>query len=228
MFASVSFQNVANGPNYIWKDPNNPSFIMIHDNYTVADGQHLLIPFWGALFEQDIYKHAAIGNSNHSNIWLVNGSDTNIQPRLQGGAYAITYYTERVAYVVMNGTYIADVNGLYTTAGAWSNHSSNYVWAPPLTPNGHLFSYQGGELHIFKQRYNGTAFFWQDFGTIARNITSAMPFYSPLNTGGGFNTKFVGVKLTTTDPKSTNRGFRAVNTILDTTIDYRTAIALTQ
>jgi hypothetical protein len=228
MYSAVSFQNVANGPNYIWKDPNNPSFIMIHDNYTVTDGQHLLIPFWGALFEQDIVRHAALGNTNHSNIWLANGSDTNINPRLQGGAYAVTYYTERVAYVVMNGTYYSDNNGSYTTAGAWSSHSSNYVWAPPGTPNGHLFSYKGGELHLLKQRYNGTTFYWQDITTVARNLTSATPFYTPLNSGGGFNTKYVGVKLTATDPKSTNRGFLAVNTLLDTAIDYRTAIALTQ
>jgi hypothetical protein len=228
MFAAVSFQNVSNGPNYIWKDPNNPSFIMIHDNYTVADGQHLLIPFWGALFEQDIVRHAALGNTNHSNIWLSNGSDTNINPRLQGGAYAITFYTDRVAYAVMNGTFTADINGLYTTAGIWSNHSPNYVWAPPGTPNGHLFSYSGGELHVLKQRYNGSSFYWQDIAVVARNLTTAMPFYTPLNSGGGFNTKYVGIQITTNDPKSSNRNFAATNMIINTTVDYRTALALTQ
>jgi len=228
MFAAVSFQNVANGPNYIWKDPNNPSFIMIKDNYTVTDGQHLLIPFWGALFEQDIVRHAAIGNTNHSNVWLSNGSDTNINPRLQGGAYAITFYTDRVAYAVMNGTFTADNNGPYTTAGAWSSHSSNYVWAPAGTPNGHLFSYSGGELHFLKQRYNGISFYWQDIAVVARNLTTAMPFYTPLNSGGGFNTKYVGIQITTNDPKSTNRKFAATNMIINTTVDYRTALALTQ
>ena len=55
-----------------------------------------------------------------------------------------------------------------------------------------------------------------------------MPFYTPLNTGGGFNTKYVGVKITATDTKVTNQNFIAVNSLMDTAIDYRTAIALTQ
>jgi hypothetical protein len=228
MFAAVSFQNVAGGPNYIWKDPGNPSLIMIKDNYNVTAGQHLLIPFWGALFEQDITKATAGGAASHSNIFLSNGYDTNINPRLQGGAYAITYYTDRTAYVVMNGTFTADVNGLYTTAGAWNSHSPNYVWAPVGTPNGHLFSYSGGELHIFKQRYSGSSFYWQDIAVVARNLTTAMPFYTPLNSGGGFNTKYVGIQVTTNDPKSSNRNFAATNMIINTTVDYRTALALTQ
>lgn len=229
MYAAVTFQNVANGPNYIWKDPGNPSLIMIKDNYNVLTGQHLLIPFWGALFEQDITKSSAGGSSNHSNVFLANGADTNIKPRdYLAGAYAITYYTERVAYVVMNGTYYADNNGLYTTAGAWNAHSANYVWADSTIPPGHRFSYKNGELHQFKQRYNGTSFYWLDQGVVARNLTSAMPFYSPLNTGGGFNTKYVGVKITATDAKVTNQNFIAVNSLMDTAIDYRTAIALTQ
>jgi type II secretory pathway pseudopilin PulG len=229
MFAAVTFQNVANGPNYIWKDPGNPSLIMIKDNYNVIKGQHLLIPFWGALFEQDITNATASGSSNHSNIFLANGADTNINPRdYLSGSYAITYYTERVAYVVMNGSYYADNNGLYTTAGAWSSHSSNYVWATPDVPGGHRFSYQNGELHLFKQRYSGGSFYWQDLATVARNLTSAMPFYSPLNTGGGFNTKYVGIKITATDTKVTNQNFVAVNSLMDTAVDYRTAIALTQ
>jgi len=228
MFAAVSFQNVANGPNYIWKDPGNPNLIMIKDNYGVSAGQHLLIPFWGALFEQDITKATAGGSANHSNIFLQNGADTNINPRLQGGAYAITYYTDRAAYAVMNGTFYQDTNGLYTTAGAWNTHSPNYVWAPTGTPPGHLFSYKDGELHVLKQRYSGGAFYWQDVAVVARNLTTAMPFYTPLNSGGGFNTKYVGIQITTSDPRSSNRNFLATNMIINTTVDYRTALALTQ
>ena len=230
MYAAVTFQNVANGPNYIWKDPGNPNLIMIKDNYNVTTGQHLLIPFWGALFEQDIVKATAGGSANHSNIFLSNGADTNIKPRdYLAGSYAITYYTDRVAYVVMNGTFYSDNNGLYTTAGTWNQHSTNYVWANPNSvPPGHRFSYQNGELHLFKQRYNGTSFYWQDYATVARNLTSAMPFYTPLNTGGGFNTKYVGIKITATDVTVTNQNFVAVNSLMDTAVDYRTAIALTQ
>jgi type II secretory pathway pseudopilin PulG len=215
MYAAVTFQNVSSGPNYIWNDPPS-GLIKIKDNFNVTTGQHLIIPFWGALFEQDIIKSTAMG-ANHSNIWLANRADTNIKPRdYLTGAYAITYYTERVAYVVMNGTYYSDNNGSYTRAGAWSAGSSNYVWATPDIPPGHRFSYKNGELHKFNQRYDGTNFYWQDVATVARNLTSAMPFYTPLNTGGGFNTKV------------TNQNFIAVNSLMDTAIDYRTAIALTQ
>lgn len=228
MFAAVSFQNVASGPNYIWKDPGNPSLIMIKDNYNASAGQHLLIPFWGALFEQDITKATAGGSSNHSNIFLQNGADTNINPRNVGDAYAITYYTNRVAYAVMNGTFYDDNNGLYTTAGTWSSHSPNYVWAPPGTPPGHRSSYKNGELHLLKQAYSGGSFYWQDVAVVARNLSTAMPFYSPLNAGGGFNTKYVGIQVTTADPKSSNRNFVASNMIINTTVDYRTALALTQ
>jgi hypothetical protein len=226
MFAAVSFQNVANGPNYIWKDPPS-SLIMIKDNYKVSTGQHLLIPFWGALFEQDIIQASAWGSTNHSNIKLVNGADMNINPRpFNGGAYAITYYTDRVAYAVMNGTFYKDsAKGIYTPD---VHKSSNYVWAPPGTPNGQLYSYSNGELHFLKQTYSGGSFYWQDVAVVARNLTVAMPFYSPLNSGGGFNTKYVGIQVTTADPKSSNRNFVASNMIINTTVDYRTALALTQ
>jgi len=225
MFAAVTFQNVANGPNYIWNDPNGSGPIMIKDDYKVSAGQHLLIPFWGALFEQDIYKSTAGGSANHSNIFLQNDVQTGIKPRdSSSGIYAITYYTERVAYVVMNGTYTKDVTGLYTEG----TKNNTYVWAPPGTPNGHRYRYQNGELHLFKQGYAGSSYYWKDTAVVARNLTSAMPFYSPLNTGGGFNTKYVGVKITATDTKVTNQNFVAVNSLMDTAIDYRTAIALTQ
>lgn len=227
MFAAVTFQNVSNGPNYVWNDPAGGNKIMIKDNYNVTAGQHLLIPFWGALFEQDITKVTAGGLANHSNVFLTGNYETGIKPRdVNSGIYAITYYTDRIAYVVMNGTYYKDAqNGTYTNS---SKNSSDYVWAPPGTIPGKLYSYSGGELHLFKQRYNGTSFYWQDTATVARNLTSAMPFYTPLNTGGGFNTKYVGVQLTSMDPGSSNRGYKAVNSLLDTSIDYRTAIALTQ
>jgi hypothetical protein len=81
---------------------------------------------------------------------------------------------------------------------------------------------------MFRQRYSGGSFYWEDVAVVARNLTSAMPFYSPLNTGGGFNPKYVGIKITATDTKVTNQNFIAVNSLMDTAVDYRTAIALTQ
>jgi hypothetical protein len=224
MFAAVSFQNVANGPNYLWKDPGNSSLIMIKDNYKVNPGQHLLIPFWGALFEQDIVRSTASGSANHSNVFLQNGADTNINPRNVGDAYAITYYTDRVAYAVMNGTFAKNTSGLYTEG----TKNNTYVWAPPGTPPGHLYNFKNGELHFLRQAYSGGSFYWQDVAVVARNLTNAMPFYSPLNSGGGFNTKYVGIQVTTSDPKSSNRNFAASNMIINTTVDYRTALALTQ
>jgi hypothetical protein len=40
--------------------------------------------------------------------------------------------------------------------------------------------------------------------------------------------KYVGVTLTARDPKSTNRGYLATATLLDTQIDYRSRLTLTQ
>jgi hypothetical protein len=124
----------------------------------------------------------------------------------------------------MNGTYTKDTTGLYTEG----SKNNTYVWAPPGTPPGHLYRCDGSELHFLKQRYSGGSFYWQDIAVVARNLTTAMPFYTPLNSGGGFNTKYVGIQISTNDPKSSNRNFAATNMIINTTVDYRTALALTQ
>jgi hypothetical protein len=235
--SGVSFQNISSGPNYIWKDPGNVNLIMIKDSPNQPiPGQHLVIPFWGSLFEQDITKVTAGGAANHSNVFLANGYDTNINPRLQGGAYAITYYTDRVMYLVQNGHFVLDTSGLYTTIsgnnGAQNNFYStaDFKVAPAGTASGKLYRYENGEVHLYKQRYTGSAFYWQDQAAtgIARNITSPYPFYVPLNTGGSPNTKYVGVNLSASDPKSSNRGYVATNSLLSTTIDYRASITLTQ
>ncbi|MEY2508168.1 MAG: hypothetical protein QOH01_2497 [Verrucomicrobiota bacterium] len=235
--SGVSFQNVYSGPNFIWKDPGNPSLIMIRDNPKPIAGQHLVIPFWGSLYEQDITKVAANGTANHSNVWLANGAETNINPRLMGSAYAITYYTDRVLYLVQNGHFVLDpVDGRYTTVsgnnGAGNNFYStlDFKIAPSGTSTGKLYRYENGELHIYKQRYTGAAFFWEDQATngIVRNLTSPYPFYIPLNAGGTANTKYVGVDLSASDPKSSNRGYLATSSLLSTLIDYRASITLTQ
>lgn len=235
--SGVSFQNIASGPNYIWKDPGNPSMIMIKDNPKPVPGQHLIIPFWGSLFEQDIVKVTANGSANHSNVFLSNGTDTDINPRLLGGAYAITYYTDRVVYLVQNGHFVLDpVAGLYTTIsgnnGAGNNFYStlDFKVAPAGTSTGKLYRYEDGELHLYKQRYSGSSFFWEDQAPrgVARNITTPYPFYVPLNSGGSANTKYVGVNLGAADPRSSNRKYLATNSLLNTTIDYRASITLSQ
>jgi type II secretory pathway pseudopilin PulG len=235
--SGVSFQNVASGPNYIWKDPGNPSLIMIKDNPKPVPGQHLVIPFWGSLYEQDITKVTAGGSANHSNVFLANGTETNINPRLTGNAYAIIYYTDRVLYLVQNGHFVPDpVGGRYTTISGNNGNGNNFYStaafkvAPANTSTGQLYRYENGELHIYKQRYTGSAFFWEDQAPngIVRNLTSPYPFYIPLNSGGTANTKYVGVDLSASDPKSSNRGYLATNSLLSTTIDYRASITLTQ
>lgn len=90
------------------------------------------------------------------------------------------------------------------------------------------YRYENGELHLYRQDYNGSAVYWKDTATVARYISSPQPFYIPLNSGGSPNTKYVGVKLTARDPKSSNRGYLASASLLDTQVDYRSRICLSQ
>lgn len=234
-FPAVSFQNIAAGPNYIWKDPGSASLIMIKDGGAKPiPGQHLVIPFWGSLYEADITKVSASGSANHSNVFLTNNVGTRINARDIGNAYAITYYTDRVAYAVTGGNYVSDNSGLYTGADASGNAVTGqgrivkYIEAPTGTSSGQRYRFENGELHLYKQRYAVSSFYWQDIATVARNITSPFPFSVPLNSGKSFNNKYVAVKLSASDPGSSNRNYAATNSLLDTQIDYRTAITLIQ
>jgi hypothetical protein len=123
-------------------------------------------------------------------------------------------------YVVKNGSYIAD------SQGPWILSGGNYVAYTSGTMQRYRF--ENGELHQYRQRYNGTAFYWQDIATVAKYISSPKPFYIPLNSSGSVDSKYVGVKLTTRDPKSSNRGYLASASLLDTQIDYRSRICLYQ
>ena len=218
--AGVSFQNIAGGPNYVWKDPGNESLIMIRDDPNVAtEGMRLLIPFYG--LEADMTKVAAKGSNNHRNIFInADQSTPTINAPALGGSYCITYYTDRTMYLVQGGQYIADVKG------GWILSGGNYV--PYTSGSMQRYRFENGELHLYKQRYTGSTVYWQDQGTIARYISSPKPFYVPLNSVGGSNNKYVGVKLTTRDPKTSNRNYLSTATLLDTQIDYRSRIALYQ
>jgi hypothetical protein len=245
--AGVSFQNVASGPNFVWKDPGNADLIMIKDNPSKPiEGQRLIIPFFN--LEEDITKVTAAGSANHSNVFIkADQSTPPISPPDFGSSYAITYYTDRAMYVVRNGQYIPDSQGLYTvTTSAYSSgNATRYVLTngsykpsatgtlvvtPALYTSGtaQRYRFEEGELHFYKQRYSGSAVYWQDSGVVAKYISSPQPFYVPLNRGGSANTKYVGVKLTARDPKSSNRGFLSTASLLDTQIDYRSRITLTQ
>ena len=247
MAAGVSFQNVSSGPNFVWKDPGNASLIMIKDNPTKpTEGQRLIIPFFG--MEEDITKVTASGSANHSNVFIkADQSTPNITAPDYGSPYCITYYTDRTMYVVRKGSYIPDSQGPYTitTAAYSSGNKDRYtlsgtiyrpsdtgtlVVTPALYTSGSAqrYRFEDGELHLYKQGYSGSSVYWQDIATVARYISSPMPFYVPLNSGGSPNTKYVGVKLTARDPKSSNRGYLATASLLDTQIDYRSRITTTQ
>lgn len=247
MAAGVSFQNVSSGPNFVWKDPGNPDLIMIKDNPDKPEeGQRIIIPFFG--LEEDITKVTASGSANHSNVFIKADQQTPpIDAPSSGVQYCITYYTDRVMYAVRKGTYIPDPQGPYTiTTAAYTSGNrdrfvlsgTNYRWSATgtltVTPatytsgSAQRYRFEDGELHMYKQSYSGSSVFWKDIATVAKYISSPTPFYVPLNSGGSPNTKYVGVKLTARDPKSSNRGYLATASLLDTQIDYRSRITIAQ
>jgi hypothetical protein len=247
--AGVSFQDVVQGsPDYVWQDPGNASLIMIKDpGDKPTAGMRLIVPFWG--IEDDISKIQNAAQANHSNVFLASGADTTIagKARKYGGSfasspYAITYYTERMLYVVENGTYIAD------SQGPWILSGGQYV--AYTSGNMQRYRYENGQLNVYHQRYsnqNGSGYFYWcpldkrcDYNptwytdptiqktTVARYISSAQPFYIPLNSAGTADTKYVGVNLTARDPSTSNRGYLATASLLSTQIDYRSRICLFQ
>jgi Tfp pilus assembly protein PilE len=228
--AGISFQNVVTGsPDYVWQDPGNNNMIKIKDpGDQPTPGMRLVVPQWGI---EDAIS-SVVGNSdNHSNIFLANGQDTTVATNMgnqgrkfgQGsysvGPYAISYYTERMLYVVEGGTYIAD------SQGPWILSSGNYV----AYTSGAMqrYRFENGVLNLYRQRYASSKFYWSKVATVARYISSAQPFYIPL-TSGTQDTRYVGVKLSTRDPKTSNRNYSATAALLDTQIDYRSRICLYQ
>src|SRR2546423_2337435 len=224
--AGVSFQNIAYGPNFIWKDPspsgNSP--IMIKDGpYAPEAGMRLIVPFWGV--EDTITKVAAANQSApHSNIWLAGSQEQILGNRSPsfgtiGNTYAITYYTKRVMYVVINGTYVADSKGDFTLSGG--------VYTQ-VTPGTAQYHYENGELHYYVQSYASGATYWKDTATVARYLSSPTPFSVPLNRYGSSDNKYVTVAISARDPKSSNRGYIATSSLLNTQIDYRSRLTIYQ
>jgi hypothetical protein len=230
----VSFQDVVAGsPDYVWQDPNNANLILIKDPGDVpSPGMRLIVPFWG--IEDDIYKvTSSTTTSGHSNVFLINGGDVTVAGNARkfgqnksgfASPYAITYYTERMLYVVENGTYIAD------SQGSWISSGGQYVAYTSGTMQ--RYRYENGQLNLYKQRYTGTGntgyLYWGFVATVAHYISTPQPFYVPLNSGGSADTRYVGVNLTARDPSSSNRGYLATASLLNTQIDYRSRICLYQ
>ena len=217
--AGVSFQNVTPGnPNFVWKDPGSDTKIMLKDNpYPPSAGMRLIVPFWG--IEDDIDRVEG-ASTNHSNVVTANAMETILAkkaPIFSGGdAYAITYYTDRVLYVVEGGTYIAD------SQGPWILSGGQYV----AYTSGAMqrYRFENGQLNVYKQRKTGSTFYWQKAATVAKFLSSPQPFYVPLNSGGSPDTKYVGVRLSARDPSTSNRKYLATASLLDTQIDYRSRI----
>lgn len=247
----VSFQNIASGPNFVWKDTNDSGKIMIKDNPKPEEGMRVIIPFWG--LEEDITKVTAGGSANHSNVFIKSDQSTpDIDVPNVGGTYVITYYTDRVAYMVLNGSYIADSQGPYilsggkyvpagiytaATSGAYVLSAGVYIpyssgtmqrYDYVISTSAQRYRYENGELHMFRQRQTGSTMQWKDVAVVAKYISSPTPFYVPLNSGGTPDLKYVGVQLTARDPKSSNRGYLATSSLLNTQIDYRSRLTITQ
>jgi type II secretory pathway pseudopilin PulG len=225
--AGVSFQNIVQGsPDYVWQDPGNPTLIMIKDGSgQPLQGMHLIIPAWG--IEDDIAKVTASGTASHTNVFTVHSLETSIKnPKTFGGtSYAITYYTNRVMYLVQNGSYVADSKGDYTLSGGV------YTQVAPGTGQ---YRYENGELHYYQWRSTSTnssvagTLYWKDTAVVARFLSNPQPFSVPLNRYGGPDNKYIKVQLSARDPKSTNRGYIATAALLDTKIDYRSRLTVFQ
>lgn len=225
--AGVSFQNVAFGPNYVFQDPGGSNgLVMIKDGAVApSPGMRLIIPAWS--LEDDIIKVTGAGVNGHSNVFTANSFETGIKnsPTYAGSLYAITYYTNRVMYLVRNGTYVADSKGDFDLV------SGTYVQVPAGT--GH-YHYENGELHYYLQATTSTnpsvagTLLWKDVATVARYLSNPKPFSVPLNRAGSSDNKYIKVRISARDPKSSNRGYIATAALLDTQIDYRSRLTIFQ
>jgi len=224
--AGISFQNICSGPNWIWNDPaGSNGMIMIKDGANSGPptpGMRMIIPAWG--IEDDITKVTGASTAGHSNVWTVHGYETGVKhtPAYLGSIYAITYYTNRAMYVVTNGNYVADSKGDFNSIGG-----GQYVQVTSGTGSYH---YENGELHYYLQRYNTStnSFYWLDTAIVARYLSSPQPFSVPLNQFGGSDNRYVQVAISVRDPKTSNRGYIATSSLLNTKIDYRSRLTIYQ
>ena len=212
MAAGISFQNVALGPQYIWKDPANNK-IMVKGTPTTPEsptaGMRVVAPLFG--IEDDITKVTATPTqANHHNVWLANGGEDLIARKTSPfgtstNTYSIIYYTYRMLYVVMNGRYVPDAQGPFTitTSAATSTDRERFAltngsYVPSatgafrVTPAAYTsgtaqrYRYERGELRLYRQDYSGSALFWNYIATVSYHLSSPRPFYVPLteSTGG--------------------------------------------
>ncbi len=97
-----------------------------------------------------------------------------------------------------------------------------------MTPGTGQYHYENGELHYYQQTYASGAAYWKDTATVARHLSSPKPFSVPLNRYGSSNNRYVAVAISARDPKSSNRGYIATSSLLNTQIDYRSRLTVYQ
>ena len=242
MAAGVSFQNVALGAQYMWKDPANNK-IMVKGTPDTPEapraGMHLISPLYG--IEDDIVKVTATpASANHHNVWLAGGGEdlmaTKASPYgVTTNTYSIIYYTHRVMYLVKNGRYIPDPKGAFTITAATAaagdlerfalsggsyvpSSTGTYKVTPAIWKSGSAqrYRYERGELHFYRQEYSGSALYWQDVAVVAKFISNPRPFYIPLAshpTGPWYESSNAYEGYTTTASGGTDNRFSgSVNT----------------
>jgi hypothetical protein len=78
---------------------------------------------------------------------------------------------------------------------------------------------ENGRLNLYSSAPPAAGFSWP--AEIARNVVSATPFSQS-------TTQYIGINLTTQDSRYSNRGFKAVNTLLAGSVPYRAQICVNQ
>ena len=158
MAAGVSFQDVALGPQYVWKDPSGNGPIMVKGTYNTPEaptvGMHFVAPLYNV--EDDIVKVTATPTqANHHNVFVANGGESLVANKASlfgasGATYSIIYYTTRIMYMVKNGRYIPDSNGPFTlTVGTYSSGTAQRY----VLQNG---SYLPSATGTYTVRWEGT------------------------------------------------------------------------
>jgi len=206
----VCFQLVSLGPNWVWQDPVSATLIIIFDNGNVpTPGQRLVVPYFGV--EEDITRAVASGTSGHSNVFLQCGDETNIlskqnsngqanakaapqyvdnSHRNSNTAYAITYYTDKIIYIVENAKlnlykqrYTGGTFQWIYQATVARNITSSTPFSTPLDSSGTANNrYVHVDISVLEPKYSNRGY--QATGSL---VDASIPYRSALCTYQGIN-----------------------------------------
>ncbi|MFN2541872.1 MAG: type II secretion system protein J [Chthoniobacterales bacterium] len=221
------------GTHYIWKDPSS-SVIMIYNNGSCTPntdplcppfaGQRLVVPLWG--IEADITKATAGGVAGHVNVWLQDEQGNIVDqtgangkaPQGQGNnsnkhsssndVYAVSYYTERVAYLVQNGQLRLYYHRY--TGGSADGTGGTWKWVNPVNndPNGIVVARDITSPTPFSAEWSNAA------GVASIRLTNAGSNYTPSTTvtiSGGGGTGATATCTTSGPPTKTITGVTVTN-----------------